>query len=262
MSKFEKFALDLADASGSLIQKYFRADLDFEDKPDNSPVTVADRLAETVIREIINEKYPSHDILGEEHGFQNTGSRWKWVIDPIDGTRSFVSGMPIFGTLISLLENDVPHLGIIDIPILHERWFSATGEECYFYPSDSDKKKVVCKVSGKENIGQAILYSTDPKMFNISQKSLYDRVSSQVKLARFGGDCYSYGLLASGYIDLVIEADMKIYDLMALIPVIESAGGIISDWNGDTKFDSNWDGSVVAAASDNLHSQTLRLLKE
>ena len=262
MSEFEQFALDLADASGSLIQKYFRADLDFEDKPDNSPVTVADRLAETVIRQIINEKYPSHDILGEEHGFQNTGSRWKWVIDPIDGTRSFVSGMPIFGTLISLLENDVPHLGIIDIPILHERWFSATGEECYFYPSDADKKKVVCKVSGKENIGQANLFSTDPKMFNISQKPLYDRVSSQVKLARFGGDCYSYGLLASGYIDLVIEADMKIYDLMALIPVIESAGGIISDWKGDTKFDINWDGSVVAAASENLHSQTLRLLKE
>ena len=105
MSEFEQFALDLADASGSLIRKYFRADLNVEDKADNSPVTVADRLAETVIREMINDKYPSHDILGEEYGFQNTGSRWKWVIDPIDGTRSFVSGMPIFGTLISLLEN-------------------------------------------------------------------------------------------------------------------------------------------------------------
>ena len=107
MSEFEQFALDLADASGSVIRKYFRADFNVEDKADNSPVTVADRLAETVIRQMINDKYPSHDILGEEHGFKNTGSRWKWVIDPIDGTRSFVSGMPIFGTLISLLENDV-----------------------------------------------------------------------------------------------------------------------------------------------------------
>ena len=262
MSEFEQFALDLADASGSVIRKYFRADLNVEDKADNSPVTVADRLAETVIREMINDKYPSHDILGEEHGFQNTGSRWKWVIDPIDGTRSFVSGMPIFGTLISLLENDVPHLGIIDMPILHERWFSASGEECFFYPSDADQKKVVCKVSGKNNIEQAILYSADPKMFNSSQKPLYDRVASQVKLPRFGGDCYSYGLLASGYIDLVIEADMKIYDLMALVPVIESAGGIISDWQGSTAFDSNWDGCVVAASSEELHRQAISLLKE
>ena len=148
------------------------------------------------------------------------------------------------------------------MPILHERWFSASGEECFFYSSDADRKKVVCKVSGKKNIGQAILYSADPKMFNSSQKPLYDRVSSKVKLPRFGGDCYSYGLLASGYIDLVIEADMKIYDLMALVPVIESAGGIISDWQGSTAFDSNWDGCVVAASSEELHRQTISLLKE
>ena len=184
------------------------------------------------------------------------------MIDPIDGTRSFVSGMPIFGTLISLLENDVPQLGIIDMPILHERWFSSTGEECFFYSSDAEQKKVVCKVSGKKNIWQAILYSADPKMFNSSQKPLYDRVASQVKLPRFGGDCYSYGLLASGYIDLVVEADMKIYDLMALVPVIESSGGTISDWQGSTAFDSNWDGCVVAASSEELHRQTISLLKD
>ncbi len=261
MSEFEQFAHDLADASGNLIRKYFRSNLNVEDKPDNSPVTVADRLAETLIREMINEKYPLHDILGEEHGFNNSGSKWKWIIDPIDGTRSFISGMPIFGTLISLLENDLPRLGLIDMPILHERWFSASDELCYFYPSDADQKKIVCKVSGKKNIKQAILYSADPKMFSISQKPSYDRVSSEVKLPRFGGDCYSYGLLASGYIDLVIEADMKIYDLMALIPVIESAGGIISDWNGNTSFDLNWDGCVVAAASKELHNQTIILLK-
>jgi len=261
MSEFEQFALDLADASGSVIRKYFRAELNVEDKPDNSPVTVADRLTESVIRQMINDKYPSHDILGEEYGFQNSGSRWKWVIDPIDGTSSFVSGMPIFGTLISLLENDSPHLGIIDIPILNERWFSLSGEECFFYSSEAGQKKIVCKVSGKKNIGQAILYSTDPKMFNRSQKLLYDRVSSKVKLPRFGGDCYSYGLLASGYIDLVLEANMKIYDLMALVPVVQSAGGIISDWHGSTSFFSNWDGCVVAASSEELHKHTINLLK-
>ncbi len=261
MSEFEQFALDLADASGSLIRKYFRADLNVEDKPDNSPVTVADRLAETVIREMINDKYPSHDILGEEHGFQNTGSRWKWVIDPIDGTRSFVSGMPIFGTLISLLENDVPKLGIIDMPILHERWFAEFGGDCFFYSSDVDHKKIVCKVSGKRKMVESILYSTDPKMFNSEQKLLYDLVSSNVKLPRFGGDCYNYGLLASGYIDLVIEANMKIYDLMALIPVVESAGGIISDWKGRTTFDESWDGCVLAAASEELHKQAISMLK-
>lgn len=261
MSEFAQFAHELADASGSVIRKYFRADLTVEYKHDSSPVTVADRLVETVLREMITEKYPEHDILGEEHGYQNTGSRWKWVIDPIDGTRSFVAGMPIFGTLISLLEHDVPHIGIIDMPILRERWFALSGKECFYYPEQADEKKISCKVSENQNIERAILYSADPGMFNSSQKPRFDRVAARVKLSRFGGDCYSYGLLASGYIDLVVEADLKIYDVMALVPVIRSAGGVISDWQGSSTFSDEWDGCVVAAASKELHEQVLRLLK-
>ncbi len=261
MSDFVQFAHELADASGNVIRKYFRADFTVEDKPDSSPVTVADRLAETVLREMITEKYPEHDILGEEHGYQNTGSRWKWVIDPIDGTRSFVAGMPIFGTLISLLEHNVPYLGIIDMPILRERWFSLSGKECFYFSEQSGEIKVVCKASEKQNIEKAILYSADPGMFSSKQKPLFDRLATRVKLSRFGGDCYSYGLLASGYIDLVVEADLKIYDVMALVPVIQSAGGVITDWQGSSTFGDTWDGCVVAAASKELHEQVLGLLK-
>ena len=261
MSEYLKFAHALADASGKLICKYFRSRMDVEDKLDDSPVTLADRLAETVIREMISEKFPDHDILGEEYGFQSTGSRYKWVLDPIDGTRSFISGMPIFGTLISLLENDVPLFGIIDIPILKERWVGQKDKTCLYYSSQSDKEPVSCNVSHQQKIENTILYSADPAMFNSIQKPFFDQIAAQAKLVRFGGDCYSYGLLASGYIDLVVEADLKTYDVMALVPVVEAAGGMITDWQGRNSFGSDWDGSLVAASSQELHLQAMYLLE-
>ena len=261
MSEYVKFAHELADASGKVIRKYFRSKMTVDDKPDDSPVTVADQQTETVMRQMISEKYPEHAILGEEHGYQATGSRWKWVLDPIDGTRSFVAGMPIFGTLIALLDREVPQLGVIDMPILHERWFGFRKRECYFYPSQDDRKPTSCMVSKQKKVEQSILYSADPDMFNNFQKPRFDQVSAQAKLVRFGGDCYNYGLLASGFIDLVIEADLKSYDVMALVPVVESAGGIISDWQGSSDFGDEWDGCVVAAASLELHAQALSLLQ-
>ena len=261
MSEYLKFANELADASGKVIRKYFRSKMTVEDKADESPVTVADRLAETVIREMISKKFPDHDVLGEEHGYQQTGSRWKWVLDPIDGTRSFISGMPIFGTLISLLENDVPQFGIIDMPILSERWVGQKEKTCLFYPSQADKKPVSCTVSNQQKIEKAILYSASPAMFNSSQKPYFDQIAAQAKLVRFGGDCYSYGLLASGYIDLVVEANLKIYDVMALIPVVEAAGGMITDWQGRNSFGTEWDGCLVAASSQELHLQAMGLLQ-
>ena len=261
MSEFLQFANELADASGIVIQKYFRSKMKVEDKEDDSPVTIADREAETVLRDMISAKFPDHDILGEEHGYEATGSRWKWVIDPIDGTRSFVAGMPIFGTLISLLDHEVPLFGIIDVPIIGERWLGIRNKECLFYNNQETGKAKLCKASGQKKIEQSILYSADPAMFNTSQKPNFDRISSQVKLLRYGGDCYSYGLLASGYIDLVVEADLKIYDVMALVPVVENAGGVITDWQGKNSFNEGWDGCLVAAASSELHSQALMLLQ-
>jgi inositol-phosphate phosphatase/L-galactose 1-phosphate phosphatase/histidinol-phosphatase len=241
MSEFVQFAHELADASGKVIRKYYRSKMTVEDKADDSPVTIADRQTETVLRNMISAKYPEHDILGEEHGYEPTGSSWKWVLDPIDGTRSFVAGMPIFGTLISLLEDEVPQFGIIDIPIMRERWLGIRNKESLFYPDQKAGKTQPCKVSGKRKLEQSILYSADP--------------------VRYGGDCYSYGLLASGHIDLVVEADLKIYDVMALVPVVENAGGVITDWQGNNAFDDDWDGCLVAAGSSELHAQALSLLQ-
>lgn len=261
MSEFVNFAHELADASGKVIRKYFRTKMTVEDKADDSPVTVADRQTETVMRKMISEEYPDHDILGEEHGYEPTGSRWKWVLDPIDGTRSFVAGMPIFGTLISLLDEDVPQFGIIDIPILRERWVGIRNKESVFYADQHGGKPQPCNVSGQKIIEQSILYSADPAMFNSLQKPGFDQIAAQVKMTRFGGDCYSYGLLSSGYIDLVVEADLKIHDVMALVPVVENAGGVISDWQGNNSFDDDWDGCLVAAATQELHTQALSLLQ-
>ena len=150
MSEYLKFAHELADASGKVIRKYFRTKMTVEDKADNSPVTVADRLTETIMREMISKKFPDHDILGEEHGYQSTGSRWKWVLDPIDGTRSFVAGMPIFGTLICLMEQEIPQIGMIDIPILQERWCGLRKKDSIFYPNQPDGKPLACKVSNQK----------------------------------------------------------------------------------------------------------------
>ena len=261
MSEFSQFAHELADASGKVIRKYYRSKMTVEDKADDSPVTIADRQTETVMRDMISAKYPDHDILGEEHGYVPTGSRWKWVLDPIDGTRSFIAGMPIFGTLISLLDNEIPQIGIIDIPIMCERWLGMRNKESVFYPDKQNGKPQICKVSVQKKLKKSILYSADPAMFNPSQKPHFDRIAAQVKMVRYGGDCYSYGLLASGHIDLVVEADLKIYDVMALVPVVENAGGVISDWQGNNSFAEDWDGCLVAAASYELHTQALSLLQ-
>ena len=261
MSEFIQFAHELADASGKVIRKHYRSKMTVEDKADDSPVTIADRHTETVMRDMILAKYPSHDILGEEHGYEPTGSRWKWVLDPIDGTKSFIAGMPIFGTLISLLEHEIPQIGIIDIPIMCERWLGMRNKESVFFPDQQNSKPQTCKVSGQRKLKESILYSADPAMFNSSQKPHFDRTASQVKMVRYGGDCYSYGLLASGHIDLVVEADLKIYDVMALVPVVENAGGVISDWQGNNSFTENWDGCLIAAGSSELHLHALRLLQ-
>lgn len=261
MSEYIKFAHELADASGEVIKKYFRSKLDVQDKIDNSPVTEADKLTESVLRKMISEKYPEHDIIGEEYVNETSGSRWKWVLDPIDGTRSFILGVPIFGTLISLMDQEIPILGIIDMPMMGERWVGIKNKKSVFLSEKYKKKPITCKVSGKKSIEQANLTSADPEMFNSIQKPIFDRIANRVKMVRWGGDCYSYGLLASGFIDLVVEADLKIFDIMALIPVVEEAGGIISDWQGDCFFNEKWDGCVLASATEELHKQALELLQ-
>jgi histidinol phosphatase-like enzyme (inositol monophosphatase family) len=247
------FAENLADAAREIALRYFRRPLAVDTKADASPVTEADRQIEAVIRQRIRERYPSHGLLGEEHGRSAGTSDLTWVIDPIDGTKSFISGMPTFGTLVALLDGKIPVLGIIDHPALRERWVGRAG-----MPTRSNGS--VCRTSTCTSLADAVLYATTPDMFKGAARTRFDAVSRHARMRRFGGDCYAYALLASGHIDVVIEAGLQPYDFLALVPVIAGAGGVITDWRGQPLgLDS--DGRVVAAATPALHRELLDRLK-
>jgi len=252
LQSLSRFAHQLADTARPIALSYFRRSVPVEHKADASPVTVADRETEATLRDMITRRFPEHGIYGEEHGSLHPGRPYTWVIDPIDGTRAFISGMPLFGTLIGLLEHGQPLLGILEVPALGERWEGVRG-----HPSLMNGQP--CQVSHCQSLERAILYSTAPEMFRGEDLGRYQRLVDAVHLRRFGGDCYSYGLLASGHVDLVVEADLAPYDILALVPVIESAGGVVSDWRG-RPLGLDGDGRVIAAATPALHRQALAIL--
>ena len=244
------FAESLADLARGLARTHFRSTTAYERKADDSPVTIADRAIEQALRTAITERYPEHGILGEEMG-EITGRDHLWVLDPIDGTKSFVTGLPLFGTLIAVLAESKPHLGIIEMPALGERWSASSGRTAFHGEP--------CKVSGCAGLGEARIYTSSPDVFPSEDWARYDRLSREAALRRFGGDCYMYGLLASGYCDLVVETSLMPYDYMALVPVVEGAGGLLTDWEGHPlTLDS--DGRVVASASAALHEKALAYL--
>lgn len=245
-----QFAIDLAQSVRPLLKRHFRAPLDVTIKADSSPVTIADREVESVLRSAIRDRYPDHAQLGEELG-GDVGEAWTWVVDPIDGTKSFICGVPLFGTLIALLHAGAPKVGVIDMPILDECWVGDSESTTW------NGKPVT--TSGCTEIGRARLFSTSPDIFGGADLLAYERVSDAVAMRRFGGDCYLYGLLASGCCDLVIEADLKLYDVMALVPVVEGAGGVITDWDGQA-LRQGFDGRVVAAATPELHRAAIERL--
>jgi histidinol phosphatase-like enzyme (inositol monophosphatase family) len=254
---FVEFGNELVDVAGAVIKRYFRQKVDIEIKSDASPVTVADRKAEQAIRERICERWPEHAIFGEEFGRDGDSMQhtYTWVIDPIDGTKSFIHGVPTFGTLIALVEDGIPVLGIIDAPALAERWVGVRGRPT-LYNGES------CQTRPCKQLTQASLYCTSIDMFKGEALQRFDELSKSAAMRRFGGDCYAYGLLAMGFIDLVVEAQMAPYDYMALAPVVENAGGIISDWQGNplTLDAANDTGTVLAAATPELHAQALQFL--
>lgn len=219
------FAGSLADASGAIIRNYYRTPFTIDDKQDASPVTIADREAEAAIRERIRAHYPDHGIIGEEFGADNPQSDYQWVIDPIDGTKSFMIGRPIFGTLIALTFKGEPILGIIDQPVTHERWVGVKGSSTLF--NGKPVKSRPCKT-----LKQAILCTTSPELFTQEERTLYQKVAAQVKYVIYGGDCYSYALIAMGLVDMVIESGLKPYDFAALATVVTGAGGCFTDWQG------------------------------
>lgn len=246
-----RFANQLADAARPIARAYFRHPLTVESKADLSPVTIADRAIELALRQLIESNYPGHGILGEEFAARQ-GGRFTWVLDPIDGTRSFITGMPLFGTLIALLHDGRPMLGVVDFPALGERWTGVAGQETQHLGK-------VVRTSDVSQLADASCYSTSPDMFIGEDSEKFAQLSAQVGMRRFGGDCYAYALLASGHCDLVVEAGLQPYDFLSLVPVIEGAGGRISDWQGrDLTLES--DGRVLAAANQSLWTQALSTL--
>lgn len=244
-----QFAGELADVTDAMAMTYFRKPLDVETKEDLSPVTQADRAIETAMRDRITQRFPAHGVFGEEHENARLDAAHVWVLDPIDGTKSFVSGMPTFGTLIACLANGVPNIGIISIPPMAERWVGVRSQ-----PSTLNGQP--CRTSTRTQLAEATLYTTTPDTFDAAGRTAFETLSAQVGMRRFGGDCYAYGLLASGHVDLVLEMDLHPYDYMALVPVIEGAGGVITDWTGNA-LGLQSDGRVLAAANPTLHAAAL-----
>ncbi len=241
----------LADVARRLALDYFRRPIAVETKPDLSPVTIADRTIEAEMRRLIRAEFPTHGIRGEEFAAES-GAAETWVLDPIDGTKSFITGFPLFGTLIALVRGAVPILGVIDSPAMRERWLGVRG-------AGTQLNGEAARTSSCTRLKDARLYSTSPDAFNATDFGTFDRVSRTVALRRFGGDCYLYGLLASGHCDLVVEASLKTHDYFALVPVIEGAGGKLTDWHG-APLDWNSDGRVIAAASESLLAETVAAL--
>lgn len=234
------FANRLADAAGAAIRPFFRARHHHEQKADASPVTEADRAAELAMRALIDRERPEDGIIGEEFGTSREGAARTWVLDPIDGTTSFMAGRPIFGTLIALLEGGFPVLGVIDQPILKERWAGAAGGSTGFNGRPAETR--LCR-----DLADAVLATTSPSMFGGGQADRFMALAARTAHRRliWGGDCYNYALLASGHIDIVIEAGLKLHDFAALVPVVEGAGGRMCDWNGEP-LTAQSDGRVLA----------------
>ncbi|MGE5540428.1 MAG: histidinol-phosphatase [Gemmatimonas sp.] len=259
LSSRAAFAHTLADRAGEILRRYFRTPIGFDDKADLSPVTIADREAEAAMREAIAETFPQDGILGEEMGSVRTDAPYVWVLDPVDGTKSFISGKPLFGILIGIATTSgsgaaTPAFGIIDQPVTRERWAGGRGIAATLNGAAQTT------AASKPSVSSAILYSTTPYMFHGADRDAFERLAARVKHPLFGADCYAYGLVASGFADLVCECDLKPYDWCAPAAIIEAAGGVITDWSGKP-LDLNSDGRVLAAGNASLHREALAVLQ-
>lgn len=251
MKDFAALANRLADEAGEIVRHHFRRTFDVTSKDDHSPVTVADKSIELRLREIIEQERPEDGILGEEFGRKDSENGYTWVIDPIDGTKSFVIGRPTFGTLIALCKDDEPVLGVIDQAVQKERWLGIKGEQTLF--NGKPVRTRPCK-----SLAEACAASTTPAMFD--GNPVYEQFERACKMLAWGGDCYMYGLLAAGFMDLCIEASLSPYDFAALVPVVEGAGGHISDWDGN-KLTLHSEGRVIALGDPDLWDDVKGLLE-
>jgi len=251
LDEFKKFAQHLSKLSGKIIKEHFRTKINVENKADSSPVTIADKKAEETMREEIIKEFPDHGILGEEFGKHNENAEYKWVLDPIDGTKSFICGAVTFGTLIALLKNDKPILGVFNQPILNEYLIGDNNV------SELNGSKVQVRDCNK--LSESVLLTTDHlNIGKYQDQKKFDDLIKKVKLYRQWGDCYGYYLLATGFADVMIDPVMSPWDSLALIPVIRGAGGIITDYHGNDPVKGN---SIIAAGS-GIHSQIISSLND
>ena len=245
-----------ADVAGTVIRPFFRAGVAADLKMDRSPVTIADRSAEQAMRAVLRERFPEHGILGEEFGLERPEARFRWVLDPIDGTRAFITGRPTFGTLIALLDNEAPILGVIDQPVTRERWTGAIGRRTRFRAMLGGEAG--CRPCG--DLALAELSCTSPEMLG-KEEPRWRRLAGAVRRNYWGGDCYAHGLLALGQIDIVAECDMKLWDWAALVPVVEGAGGSVTDWQG-RPLRPGGDGTVLSLGDLTLLPRVVSLLND
>lgn len=244
-------AQQLADAARRTAARYFRTPLAVVRKSDGSPVTVVDKDIETEMRAMIRAAFPAHAIRGEEFASEGSGE-FTWVLDPIDGTKSFITGFPLFGTLIALCQGERPVLGVMEAPALAERWVGCEGRATLFNGSEARARD--CRA-----LSEAVVYTTTAETFSAAERARFEALTRNAALRRYGGDCYLYGMLASGHCDLVVEVQLKPHDYMAVVPVVEGAGGKISDWRG-APLGMTTDGRVVAAATESLWRQAVEEL--
>lgn len=256
-----EFAAGLADEARRIIAPAFRRPLDIEQKLDGSPVTEIDRAVERRLRGLIAARHPGHGLIGEELGEDRPDAEWVWTLDPIDGTGAFISGLPTFTTLIALLHEGSPVLGLIDQPIAGERWIGAVFDgipPAARYESTADTHSF--HTSSTADIQTATAFATTPAMFTGDAEPAWERLSGAARRARYGIDGYAYGLLALGWIDIVCEAQLKPWDYLAVAPIVRAAGGRITDWNGDPLARGSGD-RVLAAATEPLHRAALALIR-
>ena len=252
---FAAFIDQLATASGDTILPFFRTSLAVDNKRRDTfdPVTAADRAAENAMRALIRRAFPDHGIVGEEYGNEREDAEYVWVLDPIDGTKSFINGMPTWGTLIGLMRFGEPVFGMMHQPFTRERFSGDAGAATYRGPAgDRSLRTRACA-----SIGDALLSTTSPRLMNGSDRAIFGRVEDAAKLSRYGGDCYGYCMLAAGQIDLVIETELKPYDILPLVPIILGAGGIVTTWDNKPPMAG---GRIVAAGDARIHRAALEIL--
>jgi myo-inositol-1(or 4)-monophosphatase len=253
---FTAFIGRLATSSGETILPFFRTSLSIDNKSaahDFDPVTEADRAAEAVMRRLIKANFPQHGIVGEEFGNEREDAEYVWVLDPIDGTKSFISGFPTWGTLIALLHKGTPVYGMMHQPFIGER-FSGDSRSAHYSGATGERKLAVRRCA---SLKDATMFTTSPLLMNPADRATFTGVEQAVRLSRYGGDCYSYCMLAAGHLDLVIETEMKPYDIAALVPIITGAGGVVTTWEGKPAQNG---GRIVAAGDPHVHEAAIKRL--